>query len=159
MEHLSARQHRYKNHAMAAPMEATVITPTAVIERNVRENIRTLLALHQMTANALGEHLGLASSQISQRMTGKGRFTMAEAVQVAEVLGVSIETLLRNPAEVRERVQNWKMMERAAGGAMPGAPREARHLTPVVSRTDGFSDAAISGPMTLDLPPTLKIVR
>ena len=144
---------------MAAPMEATVVTPAHVIERHVRENVRTLLALNQMTAKGLGEYLGLASSQISQRMTGKRRFSVAEVGQMAEFFGVPTDLLFRDSDDVRERVQNWKMMERVVGGAMPAASRGARHLTPVQSRNEGFCDPAQSGPLTLDLPPTLKIVR
>lgn len=136
------------------------------IDQRVRDNVRILLGVNQMRDSDLARRLHVHRATVSGKLTGASRFTMSEAWKIARILDVPLDVLAMEPgelqAQVRAAVGGSRTGSRQAlvvGGAMPAAPRGARHLTPVGPRNGGFCDTADSGPLTLDLPPTLKLVR
>ncbi|KUG52745.1 MULTISPECIES: helix-turn-helix domain-containing protein [Kocuria] len=69
-------------------------------QKQLALQIRSRLALRDMTQKQLGEALGLGHAAVSARMNGHKDFTYTELMKTAEVLGVSLRDLL--PDEEKE---------------------------------------------------------
>ena len=58
--------------------------------------IRSRLALKEMTQLDLAERLGISKNTMSSRMTGKSFFTLEEVEQICEILGIETVMEKRN---------------------------------------------------------------
>lgn len=65
--------------------------------------IRSRLALRDMTQKQLGEALGIGHAAMSARMNGRKDFSFSELEKTAEVLGVSLRDLLVFEGEEGQR--------------------------------------------------------
>jgi transcriptional regulator with XRE-family HTH domain len=63
-------------------------------QKQLALQIRSRLALRDMTQKQLGEALGLGHAAMSARMNGHKDFSFTELAKTAEVLGVSLRDLL-----------------------------------------------------------------
>ena len=139
-------------HVMAAPMPMTTSARRGdALARNVPGVVRMLMALTGTSSKALAEYLGLHPNRMSERMTGKKAFELDEVVDLADFFEVSFETLLRDPDEVRARVQNWKLMSGGDRSPASTAARASRHLTPVASINSRTSDPQPTLPLRAHL--------
>lgn len=66
-------------------------------------NIRAEMARQRRTGVELAGILGKTRQAVSQRLTGKVRFTEPELTIVAEWLGISLDALATRPAMTRKR--------------------------------------------------------
>ncbi|MDH5152025.1 helix-turn-helix domain-containing protein [Kocuria palustris] len=69
-------------------------------QKQLALQIRSRLALRDMTQRQLGEALGFGHAAVSARTNGHKDFTYTELIKTAEVLGVSLRDLL--PADEKE---------------------------------------------------------
>ena len=63
----------------------------------IAEEVRVLLARRKLSQRALAELLGWQQSQVSRRLGGTTPFTADEIAEVADALGVPVETLYGRP--------------------------------------------------------------
>lgn len=75
-------------------------TDAMTTQKQLALQIRSRLALRDMTQKQLGEALGLGHAAVSARMNGHKDFTYTELMKTAEVLGVLLRDLL--PDEEKE---------------------------------------------------------
>lgn len=65
------------------------------------ELIKVLLAAKGLTQTSLASALGVSNSAISRKITGENSFSSAEYSKMADLFGVSVDSLLgREPLEV-----------------------------------------------------------
>ena len=72
-------------------------------QKQLALQIRSRLALRDMTQKQLGEALGLGHAAVSARMNGHKDFTYTELMKTAEVLGVSLRDLLPDEGKEMQR--------------------------------------------------------
>lgn len=70
------------------------------VEANVRHIVRALMGLNDTSPAELAKVLGIGRSSLSERMTGKRRFTIAEVYDMAAFFKVKPGLFFRNPDEV-----------------------------------------------------------
>lgn len=134
----------------------------ADIDQRVRDNVRTLLGVNGLRDSDLARHLRVHRATVSGKLTGASRFTLTEAWKMAQFFDVPLDVLAMEPGKLRAQVRaavgsrTGSSKTRAAANKIPAAAREARHLTPVVSSTPGFSDPC--DPPMLPLRPVLRAV-
>lgn len=73
-----------------ARSRALSILPTAV---------RTLMTAHRVPGKDLAEVLHLSASQLSERLSGKTRFSADEVVGIAAYFGVAVGVLFSDPRD------------------------------------------------------------
>jgi len=64
----------------------------------VIENVRAAMQRKGLTQAEVGTALGLSQDAISRRLLGKARFQLLELRELADLLGVSVTTLIRESA-------------------------------------------------------------
>jgi transcriptional regulator with XRE-family HTH domain len=62
--------------------------------------VRTLMAARAVSLSELAEHLGIGRSSLSERLTGKRRFTLAEVADMADYFEVSPAVFFEDPANL-----------------------------------------------------------
>jgi transcriptional regulator with XRE-family HTH domain len=64
---------------------------------NIRLTVRALLAVREMTALELGQHLGLSRARIYDRMQGRKAFTVDEVAYMSRLFNVPVQVLFDGP--------------------------------------------------------------
>jgi antitoxin component HigA of HigAB toxin-antitoxin module len=70
------------------------------VDKAVPRILKALMALHGTDPAAVADHLGIAKSSLSERMTGKRRFTVVEIAKLAQFFKVSPATFFEDPASL-----------------------------------------------------------
>lgn len=96
--------------AITEPLHVTPGPDGSAVEKGVPIIAKKIMGFRGMTARQLAERLHMHPNRLSERMTGKARFTVAELVDMATVLDVDVVVFFRDPADLDTRVQNWKKM-------------------------------------------------
>jgi hypothetical protein len=84
---------------MLVAMNETKEAAPSPIDENVSMNIRLMLTLLGKKGTYVAKPLGMHRATWSQRMTNDTRWMLSEVCGAAEVLGVSVDTLVMDPEE------------------------------------------------------------
>jgi hypothetical protein len=108
---------------LSTPMStaAPLYVPRDDIDANLRRNVGVLMAGNGVKASSLYRALGLSRQAFSARMKGVTRFTLAEALVLAELLGATVE-MLTGPTQQVVQAQNWKLFNAPDLRILPGDP-------------------------------------
>lgn len=123
-------------------MEARQLSGESV-EANVRHVVKALMGLNDTAPADLAAALRIGRSSLSERMTGKRRFTVAEVYDLAAFFRVKPGLFFQDPQELTARLFDSGYRSDVAPPALkliePPHPRLPFKLPPVTSSTPSLS--------------------
>lgn len=105
--------------------------PLDDITANIRRNVKIVMAGGDVKATAVYRALGISRQTWSSRLHGDTRFSAAEVITIANILGVSVE-MLAGPTSQLQAHHLWKKLTGPDLVVHPGGAKAA----PSFSRPD-----------------------
>lgn len=84
--------------------QVTPLGPAAEARRRVPAVIRILLVLDGRPNKALAAHIGISDTALSDRISGRTRWSADEVAAAADFFGVAVGILYEDPASIRDRL-------------------------------------------------------